>query len=61
MTAQFKPNSRFESYTPTFVFALIMTGAWLVAGWSLFGYYGGPTAFASLSPAEVGLVICGGL
>ena len=40
MTAQFtaKPrlpsglNSRFESYTPTFVFALIMTGAWLVAG-----------------------------
>jgi len=69
MTAQFtaKPrlpsglNSRFESYTPTFVFALIMTGAWLVAGWSLFGYYGGPTAFATLSPAEVGLVICGGL
>ena len=65
MTAQFKansrPSSRFESYTPTFVFALIMTGAWLVAGWSLFGYYGGPTAFASLSPAEVGLVICGGL
>ena len=39
MTAQFKansrPSSRFESYTPTFVFALIMTGAWLVAGWSL--------------------------
>lgn len=61
MTAQLKPASRFESYTPTLVFALIMTGAWLVAGWSLFGYYGGPTAFASLSPAEVGLVICGGL
>ena len=54
MTAQFTakprlpsgPSSRFESYTPAFVFGLIMTGAWLVAGWSLFGYYGGPTAFS---------------
>lgn len=69
MTAQFTakprlpsgPSSRFESYTPAYVFGLIMTGAWLVAGWSLFGYYGGPTAFSSLSPAEVGLVICGGI
>ena len=38
-----------------------MTGAWFVAGWSLFGYYGGPSGFAALSPAEVGLVVCGGL
>ena len=61
MTAQFKPDSRFESYTPTLVLAIIATGAWLVAGWSLYAYYGGPSVFANLPPAEVGLVICGGL
>ena len=65
MAAQKKPvihpASRFESITPALVIACIMTGAWFVAGWSLFGYYGGPSGFAALSPAEVGLVVCGGL
>ena len=56
-----QPASRFESITPALVIACIMTGAWFVAGWSLFGYYGGPSGFAALSPAEVGLVVCGGL
>ena len=33
-----QPASRFESITPALVIACIMTGAWFVAGWSLFGY-----------------------
>ena len=69
MAAQMKPSiqptsrsqSRFESMTPALLIAAILTGAWFVVGWSLFGYYGGPSGFAALSPAEVGLVVCGGL